>query len=90
LHYINNVGVILVITILSFTLTLSRAFTGSVLPPFIIHLVFNGIQAVFIILAPFINKELIEKGEEITPTTPGFELAGRLLEAISIYVCRMT
>lgn len=90
LQYINNLGVILVITILSFTLTLSRAFTGSVLPPFIIHLVFNGIQALFIILAPFINKGLIEKGEEITPTTPGFELAGRLFEAISVYVCRMT
>lgn len=90
LQYINNVGVILVITILSFTLTLSRAFTGSVLPPFIIHLVFNGIQALFIILAPFIDKGLIEKGEELTPTTPGFELAGRLFEAISVYVCRMT
>lgn len=89
-QYMNNVGVILVITILSFTLTLARAYTGSLLPPFVIHLVFNGIQAVFIVLAPFIDKGLLQKGEEITPTTPGFELAGRLFEAISVYVWRMT
>ena len=89
-QYLNNVGVILVITILSFTLTLSRAYSGSLLPPFIIHLVFNGIQALFIILTPFINKGLLEKGEEITPTTPGFEIAGPLFEAISAYLWRMT
>jgi uncharacterized protein len=90
IQYWNNIGVILVITILSFTLTLARAYTGSLVPPFIIHLVFNGIQAFFIILAPFLDKNLLQKGEEITPTTPGFELAGHLFEAISTYVCRMT
>jgi uncharacterized protein len=90
LQYLQNVGIILVITILSFTLTLSRAYTGSLIPPFIIHLVFNGIQAVFIVLSPFIDKNLLQKGEEITPTTPGLELAGRLFETISVYVCRMT
>jgi membrane protease YdiL (CAAX protease family) len=82
LQYSNNIGVILVITILSFTLTFARAFTGSVLPPFLIHLVFNGIQALFIILAPFLDKNLLEKGEEITPTTPGFELVGEFIHAI--------
>jgi uncharacterized protein len=85
LQYSNNISVIVVITMLSFTLTLARAYTGSLLPPFIIHLVFNGIQSVIIILTPF-----IQKGEEITPTTPGFELAGRLFEAISVCLCRMT
>jgi len=89
LQYSNNIGVILVITILSFTLTLARAYTGSLVPPFIIHLVFNGIQAVFIVLTPFIEKNL-PKTEQVTPTTPGFELAGRLVETISFYVCRMT
>jgi uncharacterized protein len=82
LQYSNNIGVILVITILSFTLSIARAYTGSLVPPFIIHLVFNGIQAVFIILAPFIDKNLLQKGEEITPTTPGFELAGHLIQTI--------
>ena len=90
LQYSENIGVILVITILSFTLTLSRAYTGSLVPPFLIHLVFNGIQAVFIILSPFIEKNLLPKGDEITPTTPGLELIGRLIETISVYVCRMT
>jgi len=85
LQYSNNIGVIVVITILSFTLTLARAYSGSILPPFIIHLVFNGIQSLFILLTPF-----IQKSPEITPTTPGFQLAGRLFQAISVYVWRMT
>lgn len=90
LQYLNNVGVIIVITILSFTLTFARAYSGSVLPPFIIHLVFNGIQSLFIILAPFLDKDLLKKSEQITPTTPGLEFASRLFESISVYVCRMT
>lgn len=89
-QYLNNVGVILVITILSFTLTLARAYTGSLLPPFLIHLVFNGIQAIFIVLAPFLDKNLLQKGEEITPTTPGLEYIGHLFYAIAGYLCRMT
>jgi membrane protease YdiL (CAAX protease family) len=89
-QYLNNVGVIVVITILSFTLTLARAYTGSLMPPFIIHLVFNGIQSLFIVLGPFLEKNLLQKGQEVTPTTPGLELAGRLVETIAVYVCRMT
>ena len=54
-QYIDNIAVITVITLLSFTLTLARAKTGSVLAPFVIHLVFNGIQAVLIALSPFIT-----------------------------------
>ena len=54
-QYINNVSVITVITLLSFTLTVVRASTGTVLPCFIIHLVFNGIQSLIIALSPFID-----------------------------------
>ena len=90
LQYSNNIGVIVVITILSFTLTLARAYTGSVLPPFIIHLIFNGIQSLFIILAPFLDNSLLDKGDQITPTTPGLEMAGRLIDTIIVHVCRMT
>ena len=54
-QYINNISVITVITLLSFTLTLVRAGTGKVLPCFIIHLVFNGIQSLIIALSPFID-----------------------------------
>ena len=53
LQYQNNIAVIVVITLLSFTLTLVRAYTGKLLPSFVIHLVFNGIQSVIIVLAPF-------------------------------------
>jgi len=52
-QYQNNIAVILVITMLSFSLTLMRAYTGKLLPSFIVHLVFNGIQSVVIVLAPF-------------------------------------
>lgn len=54
-QYIDNIAVIVVITVLSFTLTIVRAKTGSVLAPFIIHLGFNGIQSIFIALSPFVN-----------------------------------
>jgi membrane protease YdiL (CAAX protease family) len=55
-QYYNNLAVITVITILSITLTVARAITGKVLPSFIIHLVFNGIQSVILALAPFVEK----------------------------------
>lgn len=54
-QYIDNFAVIGVITLLSVTLTLVRAYTGKVLPSFIIHLVFNGIQSVVIVLWPLLG-----------------------------------
>jgi membrane protease YdiL (CAAX protease family) len=54
-QYKDNLAVIGVITLLSFTLTIVRAYTGKVLPSFIIHLVFNGIQSIIIALSPFIG-----------------------------------
>lgn len=54
-QYKDNLAVIGVISLLSVTLTLVRAFSGKVLPSFIIHLVFNGIQSIFIALSPFIK-----------------------------------
>ena len=56
-QYWNNVAVIVVITLLSFTLTAVRAYTGSILMPFIIHLAFNGIQSVLIVIGAFIDHE---------------------------------
>lgn len=55
-QYYNNISVIIAITVLSFTLTISRAVTGKMLPAFIIHLVFNGVQSVFLAVAPFVEK----------------------------------
>jgi membrane protease YdiL (CAAX protease family) len=59
-QYRNNIAVIVAITLLSITLTLSRAITGKVLPAFIMHLVFNGIQSVFIVLSGFIDKDIFK------------------------------
>jgi uncharacterized protein len=59
-QYKDNVAVILVITALSFTLTAARALTGKLLPAFIIHLVFNGIQSVLIVLSGFIDQDVIK------------------------------
>ena len=55
LQYYNNIGVIIVISMLSISLTLVRAFTGKLLPCFIIHLVFNGIQSILIIIEPYLQ-----------------------------------
>jgi membrane protease YdiL (CAAX protease family) len=55
-QYINNIAVITAITLLSFTLTMARAYTGKLLPSFVIHLVFNGIQSLILVLAPFLDK----------------------------------
>lgn len=56
LQYYNNLGVIAVISILSISLTLVRAYTGRLLPCFVIHMVFNGIQSIYIILMPYLEK----------------------------------
>jgi uncharacterized protein len=53
IQYKNNIAVIVVITLLSFTLTFLRAFSGKLLPSFVVHLVFNGVQSIIIVLAPF-------------------------------------
>jgi uncharacterized protein len=55
IQYWNNISVIAVIAMLSVSLTLVRAFTRRLLPSFVMHLVFNGIQAIFIVLAPYIE-----------------------------------
>lgn len=59
-QYRNNLAVIVVITLLSVILTVARAVTGKLLPSFIIHLVFNGVQSVLIVLSGFIDKDLVK------------------------------
>ncbi len=48
-QYQTNYGVIAAISLLSLSLTLVRAVSGKLLPCYIVHLVFNGIQSVIII-----------------------------------------
>jgi membrane protease YdiL (CAAX protease family) len=59
-QYRSNIAVIVVITVLSITLTVARAVTGKLLPSFIIHLIFNGVQSVLIVLGPLLDKDLIK------------------------------
>lgn len=54
-QYKNNLGVVAAISLLSLTLTLVRALTGRLLPCFIIHLVFNGLQSLYIIFEPYMQ-----------------------------------
>ena len=55
-QYYNNFGVILAISVLSVSLTLIRARTGSLLPAYVIHFVFNGIQAALLLAQPWFEK----------------------------------
>jgi membrane protease YdiL (CAAX protease family) len=55
LEYRNNIGVILAVSILSLGLTMLRAFSGRLLPCFIVHLIFNGIQAIYIVIEPYLK-----------------------------------
>lgn len=52
-QYQNNLGVIATVTLLSFTLTAVRAATGRLLPCFVIHVVFNGLQSLALVLQHF-------------------------------------
>ena len=55
-QYYNNISVIAAIGVLSLVLTLVRAYTGRLLPCFIIHLVFNGVQSLAIVFAPYLTQ----------------------------------
>ena len=56
LQYSNNLGVITAISLLSLALTIVRARTGQLLPCFMIHLVFNGLQSLAIIFEPYMRQ----------------------------------
>lgn len=54
-QYWPNVGVIAAVALLSIVLTVVRAYSGRLLPCIVIHLVFNGIQAVILIIEPHVQ-----------------------------------
>ena len=57
-QYWPNAGAISSITLLSVALTMIRARTGRLLPCFVVHLVFNGVQSIIIVLEPYIRAGL--------------------------------
>jgi membrane protease YdiL (CAAX protease family) len=66
-QYWPNFGVIAAVALLSIVLTLVRAYSGRLLPCIVIHLVFNGIQAIILLIEPHI-KPLIPSAERAAPT----------------------
>lgn len=65
-QYWPNSGVIAAVALLSIALTIVRAYSGRLLPCIVIHLVFNGIQAIILIIEPHI-KPLIPSAERAAP-----------------------
>jgi membrane protease YdiL (CAAX protease family) len=57
-QYWPNFGVIAAVGLLSLVLTVVRAYSGKLLPCIAIHLVFNGIQAVILLVEPFAQRLL--------------------------------
>lgn len=57
-QYWPNIGVIAAVGLLSIVLTAVRAYSGRLLPCIVIHLVFNLIQAVLLVLEPFVQRML--------------------------------
>jgi membrane protease YdiL (CAAX protease family) len=75
LQYYNNLGVIIVISMLSISLTLVRAFTGRLLPCFVMHLIFNGIQSIVIIAGPYFE----QGAPDVEHTAPALLMLARSL-----------
>jgi membrane protease YdiL (CAAX protease family) len=65
-QYWPNVGVISAVALLSIVLTVIRAYSGRLLPCIAIHLVFNGIQAVLLMLEPF-SRRFVPMPEPVAP-----------------------
>lgn len=55
-QYWPNLGVIAAVGLLSISLTVIRAYTGRLLPCIVIHLVFNGITSVLLLLEPYFHR----------------------------------
>lgn len=55
-QYWPNVGVLAAVGLLSVCLTIIRAYTGRLFPCVVIHFVFNGIQAIVLVIEPHLPK----------------------------------
>lgn len=66
-QYWPNFGAISAILLLSLALTVVRARTGRLLPCYMIHLVFNGIQSVIIVADPYIRRLIETPQPEAVP-----------------------
>jgi membrane protease YdiL (CAAX protease family) len=76
-QYWPNIGVIAAVGMLSIALTVVRAYSGRLLPCVVIHLVFNLIQAVLLIMEPYAQRML--------PTSPA-PPAGSILLPLARFI----
>jgi len=84
-QYWPNAGVIAAVGILSIVLTVIRAYSGRLLPCIVIHLVFNGIQAVILVVEPHL-RPLIPSAERATPA-PSFLLP--LIDSLTPWIAKL-
>ena len=66
-QYWPNIGVIAAIGMLSIALTVIRAYSGRLLPCVIIHMSFNAVQAVLLLVEPYLHR-LVPTTEPAVPT----------------------
>ncbi|MEP6568502.1 MAG: type II CAAX endopeptidase family protein [Acidobacteriota bacterium] len=74
-QYWPNIGVISAVALLSIVLTIVRAYTGRLLPCIIIHMSFNAVQALLLILEPYLQRLL-------PATPPAVPTSAMLLPAL--------
>jgi uncharacterized protein len=55
-QYLESITTLSLLTLLSLVLTLMRAYTGSILPCFILHTLVNGWQSIILIAEPFLRR----------------------------------
>jgi membrane protease YdiL (CAAX protease family) len=67
-QYRHNLGVIAAISIFSLSLTFMRAYSGRLLPCYVMHLVFNGLQSLVIVFGPYVQRGSGEQKAAIIQT----------------------
>jgi membrane protease YdiL (CAAX protease family) len=67
-QYWPNIGVISAVALLSIVLTIVRAYSGKLLPCIVIHMSFNAVQAVLLIVEPYAHR-LVPSTDPVVPTT---------------------
>lgn len=77
-QYWPNVGVISAVALLSIVLTIVRAYSGRLLPCIIIHMSFNAVQALLLIVEPFFQ-------QPVPPTAPVVPTASMLLPLLDFF-----
>lgn len=65
-QYWPNIGVISAVALLSIVLTIIRAYSGRLLPCIIIHMAFNAVQAVILVIEPYAQR-LLPTTEPVVP-----------------------